>query len=74
MNKYVKITVNLAKGIDEPVIGTEVLGIDKKVVGKVIAYEKETGKATIRLKSEVWKYIAGETGISKNMYHEQKDN
>ena len=73
LKKYVRITTNLPKGIDEPVVGTLVSEGDI-TVGKVIAYDKETGKATIRIKSAVWKKIAGKTGLSKDMYCEQKDN
>jgi hypothetical protein len=71
--KYVKITVNLPEGIDKPVVGTLVKNNDE-TVGEVIAYDKETGKATIRLKSAEWKKIAGNTGLPKNMYinNEQK--
>lgn len=73
LKKFVRITTNLPKGIDEPMIGTLVNEGDV-AVGKVIAYDKETGKATIRIKSAIWKKIAGKTGLSKDMYNEQKDN
>lgn len=56
--KYVKIMTTLPKVVDD-VIGTPVKD-GENIVGKVIAYDKETGKATIRVKSEVWKKIAGD--------------
>ena len=75
LKKYVRITTNLPKGIEQSVIGTPVTeGEDHITVGKIIAYDKETGKTIIRLKSAVWKKIAGKTGLSKDMYNEQKDN
>jgi hypothetical protein len=63
--KYVKITTTLPKGCDD-VIGTSVhKGIE--TVGKVIAYDKETGNATIRIKFTIWKEIAGNNiGLLKN--------
>ena len=69
LKKYVKITTNLPKGIDEPVVGTEVKNNEgTETVGKVIAYDKETGKATIRLKSVIWKEIAGDNkGLLKQL-------
>jgi hypothetical protein len=71
--KYVKITTNLPRGCDN-VIGTEVKDTDESIVGKVIEYDKETGKATIKIKSVIWKRIAGNTGLPKNTYHEQKNS
>ena len=74
LKKYVRITILLPKGVDEEqVVGTPVKE-GTEIVGKVIEYNKETGKATIRIKSAVWKKIAGKTGLLKDMYNEQKDN
>ena len=70
--KHVKITINLPKGCDD-VIGTAVKD-GEDVVGKVIEYDKETGKATMKLKAATWKKIAGNTGLTKNLYSEQKEN
>ncbi len=72
--KFVKITTNLPKGIEDQVVGTEIRDGDD-IVGKVIAYEKETGKATMKIKAVAWKKVAGgDIGLIKDMYHEEPKN
>jgi len=58
--KYVEIKTNLPIGmVEDPVIGTEVKHGDD-VIGSVIAYNKETGEATLKIKATIWKQIAGD--------------
>jgi hypothetical protein len=73
--KYVKITTNLPKDCDN-VIGTPVKGYNDEIVGKVVEYDKETGKATIKIKAAIWKQIScGDTGLLKRLNNvERKDN
>jgi hypothetical protein len=68
--KYVKITTNLPKGCDD-VIGTEVKDTDDSIVGKVIEYDKETGKATLKIKFRTWKR---KMDLVKQLNNEQKDS
>ncbi len=57
-----KMQVQIDIGFKNDIIGTDVKMGDK-VVGKVIEYDKETGKAVIKItETETeWKLIAGET-------------
>jgi len=56
--KYVEVSTTLPKNLDN-VIGDDVKHGDD-VIGSVIAYNKETGEATLKIKATIWKQIAGD--------------
>lgn len=71
--KYVEVSTTLPKNLDN-VIGDDVKHGDD-VIGNVTAYNKETGEATLKIKSSVWKKISSEdNGLLKEVSSERKDS
>ena len=70
--KYVEVSTTLPKNLDN-VIGDDVKHGDD-VIGSVIAYNKETGEATLKIKATIWKQIAGDDkGLLKRLNNVGKD-
>lgn len=68
--KHVEITTTLPKDC-EGVIGIPVKS-GENVVGEVVEYDKESGKATIKIDYTAWEKIAGEDKGLLEMFKNKK--